>query len=76
MIVYLYMVFSCCWPQDSTRDQFNKFILAMLYLLSLGGHEDIHILILFCSILSFSSSRRMPIVLGTFTYCTAKVIDL
>ena len=22
------------------------------------------------------TSRRMPIVLGTFTYCTAKVIDL
>ena len=23
-----------------------------------------------------NSSRRMPIVLGTFTYCTAKIIDL
>ena len=23
-----------------------------------------------------AASRRMPIVLGTFTYCTAKVIDL
>ena len=61
------------FPAFYGRDYYNQFdLFAQCLCPCLVDKVSLNI----CQRLRYKTSRRMPIVLWTFTYCTAKIIDL